>query len=498
MFDTTLTFLRTAILAFAAWVVWKIAHRFLVKSPLDNIPGPKSTSILTGNLSQMFDRHGWDFHREIGEKYGPIVKHNGILGQRVLYVFDPKAMHSIVIKDQYTFQPAKFFTESLRIGFGPGLLSVYGETHRRQRKMLNPVFSINHMRHMTPVFYAIAHKLRDAIALQVEGTAKDLDMLRWIGRTALELIGQGGLGYSFDSLTEDKPNAFGDALKNFLPTVFQVQLLRYHFHYFTKLGPASFRRRLVEIIPHPLIQKIKDIVDTMQLHSTKIFDGKKQALKAGDEAVVEQISQGKDVMSVLMKANMEASKEDKLPEEELLAQVTTLVFAATDTTTSALYPPISFVFRQAFEDGILPLSRPIHVVDGRPISEISVPKGTFIAVGVLASNRNEDIWGKDVLEWKPERWLSPLPEEVTAARIPGVYSNLMTFFGGGRACIGFKFSQLEMKVVLSTLLQSFKFSPADCAKNITWNLAGVKYPTIGKVDNHPSLPIKMELISPSP
>ncbi|KAI0789222.1 cytochrome P450 [Abortiporus biennis] len=447
MFDTTLTFLRTAILAFAAWVVWKIAHRFLVKSPLDNIPGPKSTSILTGNLSQMFDRHGWDFHREIGEKYGPIVKLNGILGVRDL-IIRTMCLH-------------------LTPALATGLISqdwvwsgiVVGETHRRQRKMLNPVFSINHMRHMTPVFYAIAHKLRDAIALQVEGTAKDLDMLRWIGRTALELIGQGGLGYSFDSLTEDKSNAFGDALKNFLPTVFQVQLLRYHFHYFTKLGPASFRRRLVEIIPHPLIQKIKDIVDTMKLHSTKIFDGKKKALKAGDEAVVEQISQGKDVMSVLMKANMEASKEDKLPEEELLAQRL--------------------------------------ILQRRPISEISVPKGTFIAVGVLASNRNEDIWGKDVLEWKPERWLSPLPEEVTAARIPGVYSNLMTFFGGGRACIGFKFSQLEMKVVLSTLLQSFKFSPADCAKDITWNLAGVKYPTIGKVDNHPSLPIKVELISPS-
>ncbi|KAI0789221.1 cytochrome P450 [Abortiporus biennis] len=548
MLIDTLSPLHAVVLSVVAWVVWKVAYRFFVRTSLDNIPGPKSKSILTGNLGQMFDRHGWDFHHELGQRYGPIVKLSGILGQQVLYVFDPKAMHNIVVKDQYTYQPAEWFTESLQVGFGPGLLSVYGETHRRQRKMLNPVFSINHMRHMTPVFYAIAHKLRDAIAVQVKETPRDLDMLRWIGRTALELIGQGGLGYSFDPLVEDKPNDFGDAMKNFLPTIFHFQLLRFKFHWFTKIGSASFRRRLVEMIPNPLVQKIKDIVDTMHSHAVEILNGKKQALKAGDEAVVEQISQGKDIISVLLKTNMEASEEDKLPEEEILAQMATLVFAATDTTTSALsqilsllaehpnvqerlrreilevkqgqedisydmlvdrlpyldaicretlrlYPPVSFVFREAFEDAVLPLSRPIYGVDGQAISEISIPKGTFLAVGILASNRNKEIWGEDALEWKPERWLSPLPEAVTGSRIPGVYSNLMTFLGGGRACIGFKFSQLEMKVVLAILLQSFKFSPADCSKDITWNLAGVKYPTIGKVDNHPCLPLKVELIS---
>ena len=45
-------------------------------------------------------------------------------------------------------------------------------------------------------------------------------------------------------------------------------------------------------------------------------------------------------------------------------------------------------------------------------------------VGIIASNVNPEIWGPDSNEWRPERWLEPLPESVTAARIPGVYSNL--------------------------------------------------------------------------
>ncbi len=34
-----------------------------------------------------------------------------------------------------------------------------------------------------------------------------------MGRAALELIGQGGLGYSFDPLVANTENTFGDALK---------------------------------------------------------------------------------------------------------------------------------------------------------------------------------------------------------------------------------------------------------------------------------------------
>ena len=61
---------------------------------------------------------------------------------------------------------------------------------------------------------------RDAIMQRVvESGNKDgleLDILAWSGRTTLEVLGQAGLGVSFDPLTEDRPDAFGDAVKDFL------------------------------------------------------------------------------------------------------------------------------------------------------------------------------------------------------------------------------------------------------------------------------------------
>jgi cytochrome P450 len=58
------------------------------------------------------------------------------------------------------------------------------------------------------------------------------------------------------------------------------------------------------------------------------------------------------------------------------------------------------------------------------MSEIHIPNNTNIIIGILLSNRDPELWGGDALEWKPERWMSPLPDNVAAAHIPGVYSNM--------------------------------------------------------------------------
>ena len=105
---------------------------------------------------------------------------------------------------------------------------------------------------------------------------------------------------------------------------------------------------------------------------------------------------------------------------------------------------------------IMPISEPIIGNDGNLMKEILVPAGTEIVIGIRPINKDKAIWGEDAEEFKPERWLSPLPSSVTDARIPGVYANLwvfvfwlvgsengneadcvcrMTFNGGGRACM---------------------------------------------------------------
>ena len=80
--------------------------------------------------------------------------------------------------------------------------------------------------------------------------------------------------------------------------------------------------------------------------------------------------------------------------------------------------------RRAKADTVLPLSEPVRGVDGRMITEIPVPKGATLLLNLRACNTSKALWGEDADDWKPERWLAPLPRAVEDARIPGIYANL--------------------------------------------------------------------------
>ena len=67
----------------------------------------------------------------------------------------------------------------------------------------------------------------------------------------------------------------------------------------------------------------------------------------------------------------------------------------------------------------MPFSQSITGVDGREMSDVFVPAHTPILISALNANRNPELWGEDAAQWKPERWLAPLPESITSAHMPG-------------------------------------------------------------------------------
>ena len=58
------------------------------------------------------------------------------------------------------------------------------------------------------------------------------------------------------------------------------------------------------------------------------------------------------------------------------------------------------------------------------MKEVFVERGQVVIVHYQASNVDKSLWGEDALEWKPERWLQPLPRSVEEAHVPGIYANL--------------------------------------------------------------------------
>ncbi|CDO70511.1 hypothetical protein BN946_scf184569.g54 [Trametes cinnabarina] len=222
-----------------------------------------------------------------------------------LYVFDPLALQHI-LKDTETFDEMPWYLESNRLMFGPGVLAV------------------------------------SAISSRLQDDAADIDMMNWMSRTALELIGQSGIGHSFDPLTEDVADAYAEAVKSFTATATcaEMMLLRQMTAIAPYMGPLWLRRWLIERLPLPVLQRLIQIVDALHFGSLKLLREKKIALR-------NEKNDGQDIISILLRANSAASEEDRLPDDELLGQMSSIIFAAMDTTSNAL-------------------SRVLHLLAGRP------------------------------------------------------------------------------------------------------------------------------------
>ncbi|KAJ7488873.1 cytochrome P450 [Mycena latifolia] len=538
--------IQTVVLLGAGYVFVSLLRRVFRRSPLDTIPGPPSKSFLTGNLLQYHNPDGWEFQRELEENYGGVVRLRGLLGGAGLFVSDPLALHSILNKDLDIYEEAPIAISMNLLMFGKGIFSTMGDEHRKLRKMMVPAFSTANLRGMMAHFYGVAEGVRDGLlSPQVAAGPQEIDMASVFTRTSLELIGRSGLGYSFDPLTIDCPrNEYAESIKNLMPVLGKMPLVLPLVPFVMKIGTPAFRRWVLDRLPSKALHRVRDMIDLMDNTARDILAGKKAALLRGDFESQEQMETGTDILSILLRSNLTADDASRLTDGELLAQTSAIIFAAMDTTSSGLsrvfhvlaerpdvqeklraevlgatahtesghldhdavvelpyldavlretlrlYPPVApAVIRETMAPAVLPLATPLIGTDGRAVSSIAVPKGTTVWVAVAKANHDPAVWGPHAREFRPERWVGGRAEGASRnVKMPGVWGGTMTFIGGGRSCIGFKFSQLEMKVVLCVLLRSFKFSLSD--KPVKFHMFGaITGPT---VDGETAMPLVVE------
>ncbi|CAI0408227.1 unnamed protein product [Linum tenue] len=108
-----------------------------------------------------------------------------------------------------------------------------------------------------------------------------------------------------------------------------------------------------------------------------------------------------------------------------------------------LYPPIQFDSKFAQSDDVLP--------DGTPVR-----KGDRVTYHPYAMGRSEGIWGRDCLDFKPERWLRSGSGSFCPPVNPFEYP---VFQAGLRVCLGKEMALVEMKTVAVSLLRRFHFNP---------------------------------------
>ncbi|KAG8718204.1 cytochrome P450-dit2 [Ceratobasidium sp. 395] len=394
------------------------------------------------------------------------------------------------------------------------------------------------------IFDAIAIEACDAMVRDkntARGKTFEIDVYRYMNSSALELIGQAGLGYSFGSF-EGRRDAYSTVIKHLLPAVVLAAPWLPFLVAFENFGSARFRQWIAKMTPSKVVQDLRKLVNVQHDQAHEVLSARKTLLGAG-QSLNETTGSGHDVLTLLMRANEKLPKDGQMSKEEMIGHMNSFIFAGHETTSGAitraldmlsiysevqdrlraevsdfmskagtgeidrdkidslpyldavcrevlrLAPPVGMIRRICLEDTVLPLKYPVNTSKG-PKTSIFVPKGASVSVGIDTINHDKDIWGPDADEFVPDRWLDGRASNADGS--PGTYSHMMTFSAGPTACIGFKFAVLEIKILLVRLITRFKFEDSD--KEFVWMLTGTQAPYPAEDAKRPATQRKAQLL----
>ncbi|KAN0081681.1 Cytochrome P450 [Tylopilus felleus] len=423
-------------------------------------------------------------------------------------VTDPKALQKILNTSSDNYSKLPNIRAVSRMLNGKGILWADGEDHKRQRSVLLPGFGSKESKAFLQVFKDCA----DAICvrwMEIIGNCDGrtvIDITSWLSRGALDSIGQAAFDVQLGTV-QDNAHPLAKKYENYLGDIFGLPPAKQIFiQAASKYIPTHIYQWMLDNGSNPRLARARDVKNTVTDVAKELVREKGGALLQGKGNT--------DIFTLLVKANMDANAKIKLSDEELLAQMRTLLVAGHETTATTMswilfelarhpkiqsrlrdeirnteaivcargdsllkvqdleampyldavikeglriHPSAPQSFRIALQDDILPLSKPILTESGDMLNEVHIPKGTEIVISNAAYNRNKDIWGEDAHEFKPERWLDG---GMGDRKLPGigVYSHLMTFSTGARACLGWRFALTEIQAFISTLVGKFEFA----------------------------------------
>ncbi|XP_065086371.1 probable cytochrome P450 301a1, mitochondrial [Ochlerotatus camptorhynchus] len=454
--------------------------------PYSEVPGPKPLPIL-GNTWRVFPIIGQYKISDVAmisfllyEHYGRIVRLGGLIGRPdLLFVYDADEIEKVYRNEGPTpFRPSmpslvKYKSELRKDFFGdlPGVVGVHGEQWREFRsRVQKPVLQLSTVRRYVSPLEQVTEEFIDRCNQMLDGN-KELpdDFDNEIHKWSLECIGLVALDTRLGCLEPNlspnsEPQQIINAAKYALRNVATLELKAPYWRYF----PTPLWTKYVNNMDYFVkvcMKYIKSATKRMNLSEGRALEGEPSLLERviksqKDErlAVVmalDLILVGIDtismaVCSILYQLATRPAEQQKLYEE--LKRImpdpkTPLTFQLLDQAH----------YLKAFIKEVLRVYSTV-IGNGRTLQEDTVicgyriPKGVQCVFPNLVTGTMEE-YVTDAKSFKPERWLKPSQG--------GTGDNLHPFstlpYGyGARMCLGRRFADLEMQILLAKLLRSYK------------------------------------------
>ncbi|MYS10676.1 cytochrome P450 [Streptomyces sp. SID6041] len=388
-------------------------------------------------------------------------------------VFSAEGAQQVLAGESANFRKDNAFYQEVRESFGNGLLTSQDEDYRRQRRLVQPLFT---RRRVDGSAAAIAAEVTTLAEEWRRADGGTVDVLQDMARLALRAVARILFGTDVDAAVEIVE-------KNF-PDVGAYVLRRgYSPVNVPRDWPTPGNRRAAAV--HRALYEVCDRI---------IAERRSSGAAPGD---------GQDLLSLLVEA--ESAEDGSFDATELREQVLVFLLAGHETTATSLgfalhllalhpeerkraheevdrvlagrtpgagdldaLPYVTRVLKEAMR--LFPAAPVIgrRAVAATVVGGVAIPAGADVIVAPWVTHRHPDYW-EDAERFDPDRFTP----EAEGARPRYAW---FPFGGGPRACIGQHFSMLESVIALAMLLQRYDLEAVDTvvpvAPAITLQAAG--------------------------
>lgn len=440
----------------------------------DKIPGPPR-HWLFGTLH--LTKPGFENlknHFQYSQQYGPISRMwiGPVFPLIVLY--HPTTAQSCLVESQ----PKGSFYNYLRPWLGNGVLTAYGATWKRKRRMVTPAFHFQVLKGFQDVF----HKHILKIFKHWDGKAErqeEVDTTIDITHLTLDVIGECAFAYDIDALSSGRRVPYVNAVYRCAELMYERTFSALHSIQWVYDLTAPGRETKKEL------KVVYDFITKVLINRREVLE---QQMKDEGVETVQELIEERDTKPSFIDILFSSKGDDGelLGMDEVVEETNTFMFEGHDTTSSglsfALYYMCKFphIQERVYEevssvlgpDGLASIAdlnklsytkcvleeslrlSPVVPIISRELTEpmeiggYAIPSGAQIMIHPWVLHRQPDIW-ENAEEFDPSRFT------MEGRKKQGAY-DYIPFSAGPRNCVGQKFAMQEELTVFSALINRYR------------------------------------------
>ncbi len=406
-------------------------------------PGPKPQP-LVGNALQM-RKGALDFMTSLQRTYGDAASFHFGRTPAVLFT-RPEAIRYVLIENARNFLNRPVF-ESLRLILGDGLLTIDGEFHRQQRRMIQPAFHKQRVESYVETMITCTERM-----LEEWTPGSQRDIAHEMTRVTMHIVAKALFDIDIASQSERIGQALSDATIYSRRAHAPFKLVRLNLP-FTDYGKYLRERRSLDATMAALIAEHrasgKDTGDVISmLLSAQDEDGSTMTDQQVRDETLTLLAAGHATTANTLSWTFYLLSNHPEVRAKLLDELWRVLAGRPPTVDDlARLPYLDMVIKEAMRLYPPAWIQPRHTIDDFEYGGYRIKRGTTIYLSQWVTHRLPDLWPEPET-FKPERF----DPETGQKYHPQAY---FPFGAGSRICIGMPFANLEARILLATILQRY-------------------------------------------